>query len=169
MIMAKTAGTLGKKIEGFPDYTITNDGRVWSIKKKKWLKTFENIIKNRTNDQPYLRIALYKKEGIRKKIMVHRLVGLAYLDNPESKPFINHINGNKHDNRFKNLEWVTTKENSHHASRNNLNFKKLSDEQVRDIRTKFHGWSHQKIADYYGVSRKCISMIISRKRRVLVK
>lgn len=52
--------------------------------------------------------------------LVHRLVCLAFHDNPDNKREVNHINGNKQDNRAENLEWVTHQENMQHAWKTGL-------------------------------------------------
>ena len=60
------------------------------------------------------------KDGIRKNYTIHRLVALAFIPNPQNKKTINHINGNKLDNRVENLEWATEKENQLHKWNNGL-------------------------------------------------
>lgn len=65
----------------------------------------------------------YKRIGRGKahaESLVHRLVATAFIPNPDKLPFVNHIDGNKHNNHVDNLEWVTPKENTIHAWNNGL-------------------------------------------------
>jgi hypothetical protein len=107
-----------KQIEGFEDYLISLDGKVFSLKTMSFLK----LRKNRENG--YFRAELYQKNLTNNKksknLSVARLVANAYLPNPENKPTINHIDGNKENNCLLNLEWNTYSENNQHAIDNNL-------------------------------------------------
>jgi hypothetical protein len=66
------------------------------------------------NGYRYYRMDLYK-DTICKVYLVHRLVALAFIPNPDNKPEVDHINKNRIDNRIENLRWVTSKENKETA------------------------------------------------------
>jgi hypothetical protein len=93
-------------------YYISNHGRVKSFKYGK-----ERILK------PYLTGVpgnQYFSVEVNKKIKVHRLVAVAFIENPHNKPQVNHKDGNKLNNDIDNLEWVTHQENQQHAWGNGL-------------------------------------------------
>jgi hypothetical protein len=102
-----------RKIQGFENYEVDELGQVWSLPKKtrKGTRLIKALRHPKTG---YMYLDLCKDGGI-KKFTVHRLVALAYLPNPENKPQVNHINGDKTDNRLENLEWCTRSENQKHS------------------------------------------------------
>lgn len=95
-----------KEIPGY-DYKVSNTGKVYSNRRNKEMKL-------KTTKDGYKALTL-SKPNKRKEFTVHRLVALAFIDNPENKPQVNHINGIKDDNRASNLEWSTQSENQLHA------------------------------------------------------
>lgn len=97
-----------KTIEDYPNYMISNMGNVKAIKWHRGNK--EKEIKPYTTYKGYLRLGLCKN-GKRKQFQIHRLVAQAFIPNPENKPYIDHINTDRTDNRVENLRWVTNKEN----------------------------------------------------------
>src|SRR5215217_4957929 len=94
-------------IQGYEGiYQVSDSGEVMSVKDKFILKQFYT-------DKGYKRIALCKN-GEHKKYFVHRLVARGFVPNSLNKPFVNHVNGMKDDNRAENLEWCTSSENIIH-------------------------------------------------------
>ena len=107
-------------------YAVTRDGKVWSHTKKTnvgskggyrtdggmFLKLSPSVS---ASGKTYYRVAFRNKEGVRRSLLVHRLVAAAYIPNPDNLPFINHLNGVTTDNRVENLEWCTAKRNTQHA------------------------------------------------------
>lgn len=103
--------------EGF--YEVSSEGRVRSLDRivKKW--NGERAVPTRLlslseNSHGYLSITLCK-DGKAETKTVHRIVAEAFIPNNNHYPQINHINGNKHDNRVENLEWCSASQNVQHA------------------------------------------------------
>ena len=99
---------------------------------------------------------------------VHRLVASAYCDGFDPRLSVNHKDGNKLNNHYSNLEWVTLAENAKHAYRTGLykqigedcHFSKLSGADVQQIRGKLNdGCSQEELSKQYGISKSAISSI----------
>jgi hypothetical protein len=90
------ANELWEKIEDFPNYSISNCGRVRNDITCKDMKIYLKC--------GYFNISL-KNENVRRNFKVHRLVGKAFIPNPENKLEINHIDKNPQNNHVSNLEW----------------------------------------------------------------
>ena len=87
-----------KDIVGYEGlYAITEDGQVWSYRRQIFLKL-------KTQTCGYTQTTLHK-DGVRKQFLVHRLVALAFLPNPNNLPEVNHKDENKKNNHVSNLEW----------------------------------------------------------------
>lgn len=88
------------------DYSVSTEGEV--------RKDTTNYILSQSSQQDYKFVSLIIN-GKQKRMRVHRMVALAFIDNPDNKPYVNHINGKRYDNNVENLEWVTPSENIQHA------------------------------------------------------
>ena len=93
------------------NYSISSEGQVRNDLTNRILK--QQI----QNGYCHCTLSINKKP---KRCRVHRLVAIAFLDNPEKKEFVNHKDGNRQNNKVDNLEWVTPSENTKHAIQTGL-------------------------------------------------
>lgn len=95
-------------------YEVSHRGSVYNTESEKMLH-------QTNNSNGYLKVSLRLPDGTERSFLVHRLVALAFIPNdvPERNQ-VNHINGDKEDNRVSNLEWVTDQENKIHGVRTGL-------------------------------------------------
>jgi len=143
-----------KKIEGFEDYCITEDGRVISTKygKNKELKLTIN-----GKGRPTVKLF----GNTKKSIAVHRLVATAYVPNPNNKLQVNHIDGDKTNNHYTNLEWVTDMENKEHAFDNNL-IKKYPQPFRRKVAAMYGTGNYTmiQVAKMFGISNGSVQNMV---------
>lgn len=169
-----------KDIKGYESlYQISNLGRIMS--KSRIIKYSNGIVKNHTgkilnvymHNSGYYFISLRNKR-IRKNHFIHRLVAAHFVANPNNKPQVNHKDGNKLNNYYKNLEWVTASENGKHAYKNglsklqfgiNASQSKLTESDVLDIRNMYgsRNYSYNELANIFKVSSANIVAIVKRK------
>lgn len=105
-----------KPIEGYEGlYEVSNWGEVRSL---NYMKTGKiQLLKLHKDTKGYLRTGL-NKNGENNTHKIHRLVAEAFIPNPNNLPQVNHINENKTDNYWRNLEWVSNIDNANHGTRN---------------------------------------------------
>lgn len=160
------------------NYLISNHGRVKSISRLEEVESRRCKSYSRRRNGRYLRLIKnkigYIQVGINGKAeSVHRLVAIAFIDNPENKPQVNHKDLNKTNNIVTNLEWVTHKENARHAydagvypppqelfAGEKSIAAKLNNKQVKNIKLMLlNGSTLKYIAEKYGLCSSTIGWI----------
>lgn len=164
-----------KTIKDFPNYQVSNMGRIRSIdridsrgyyQKGKLLRPYKRL------KDGYLKINLYNKNTIHTKY-VHRIVLETFKCNTINNMECCHNNGNRSDNKIKNLRWGTHKENSldvikhgtqYYPSGSKHGMSKLTESQVLKIREKYNKENTNKkiLAKEYGVSYTTIREIVNK-------
>ena len=149
-----------KQIQGFKGYYVTEDGKVWSAKTKKFLS-----IVTSGNKGGYSRVMFNLSNDNRITKSVHRLVAEAYIPNPENKPEVAHINHDRNDNRVENLTWATRKENMNMG---------LADDRFIGIPRHTRGkikalyqtgkYSQYQLATMFSISQGRVSIIVREER-----
>ena len=150
-----------KNINGYGDYTIDTEGNVYSLRSSRYLHP------SLSNGYEFVRLynKLNKKGRSHK---VHRLVAQQFLDNPERKRCVNHLDGNRRNNRLSNLDWVTHKENKQHSievlgtalSGFRSNFSKLNENSVVAIHYLITRVPAGELAKAFRVTEQVIDEIL---------
>ena len=98
-----------KPIKDYPHLLISRTGRVWST-------TYDKELRPHLTNRGYLRVNLSKDKTV-KRVSVHRLVAEAFIPNPGNLPAVDHIDGDKLNNRVENLQWITQSDNTRKSCR----------------------------------------------------
>lgn len=148
-------------------YMVSNMGDVMHARSGRIVRAYTWLNKGRGKiHYPYFSAVV---GGEKKKIYFHQLVARTFIPNPLCLSQINHIDGNKNNNKVSNLEWTTPLENAKHARKIGLNncigeghpASKLKNENIGEIISLFSGGlSCRHIAERFDVSRQCISNIV---------
>ncbi len=145
-------------LDVYDNYAISNLGRLKNVKTGKLLVPVKK-------HNGYLAYHLCQ-DGKKKSFMAHRLVATYFIPNPENKPCVNHIDGDKENNMVLNLEWCTNQENTVHAQENKL---KEDNKPIlaTDLKTgeKAVFYSIGECASFLGTNRGSIHRVLTGKRR----
>ena len=138
-----------KIIEGFNGkYSATEDGRIINNEKDSEVCQWKDNV-------GYMQCIL-TFEGKKKYVRVHRIIALLFVENIENKPIVNHIDGDKTNNNYLNLEWCTNKENVQHFYDNNKIEKRSHSISVDGVIYK----SIREASEKTGLNRKTMSSIL---------
>jgi len=148
-----------KDVKGYEGlYKVSNLGHIKNSKGK--------LLKPTLRSNGYL-VKNLNKDGVKTQYKMHRIVCGAFIENPENKPDVNHIDGNKQNNKLTNLEWCNRSENMIHAVQTGLlkgkkrpNVK-LTNEQVAYIRKNYIPNDKE-----YGISALCKKFKINSRSTV---
>ena len=145
-----------KVITTHPNYEVSTLGNI----RRADTKEMKSLSKTSAG---YLKVTLYPNP---KTFVVHRLVAIEFLPNPDNKPQVNHIDSDRTNNTLSNLEWVTCQENMVHCASQNRSAKhqghlnptaRFTEEEVISIRES--NLQTKEIAEFYGVTPTSISAI----------
>lgn len=170
-----------KKIEGTDHYFISSHGRVKKVFVSKQKSPYKKALDRDVFLKPgktivaynpgyfFVRIRIY---GELKSLYNHRLVAQHFIPNPNNLPQVNHKDGNPHNNHLRNLEWVTPKQNIHHAwdlglaKKRSKNWNQRIDKAVVNEvhRLRNTGLPQTEIARIIRVHQSTISLILNKKK-----
>lgn len=172
------AGELWRPVVGYEGlYEVSNLGGVRSldriVSRGNQTLRLKGAIKNPAEDSYGYLQARLTKDGKGKLVLVHRLIAMAFIENPESLPEVNHLDLDKKNNAALNLEWSLHSDNMKHAGDRgrlcgymNKNKRiKLCPASVAGIREASRlGGTHRGIASSFGVSSTTVGNIVNHQR-----
>lgn len=166
-----------KTIPWAKNYKVSNTGKVYSFAKIKLgieLVPHSQPDKRKGTGSLYPYVSISDNDKKIKNYNIHRLVAEAFIPNPENKPQVNHIDGNKQNNFVTNLEWVTPKENTQHALAEKLlnppigercASSRFKESQVLEaIKLLSEGKPNCEVAKLTGIDDRAVSDIRNKKR-----
>lgn len=127
---------------------INDEGKIISFRRKNPV-----YIKGKVSQNGYHVAGLRNEKGTRKHLLVHRLVALAFLENKGDMPVINHINGDKLDNRVENLEWCDMSHNTQHAYDNGF---------CKNTTKKVELYIEDKLTKKFDKKKDCVEYLVSK-------
>lgn len=155
-----------KQLKNYPDYLVSDKGRVKSFKylKSKILKSHSNKVK-RSLESPYMRLIL-RLDGKSVNKYIHRLVAETFIGEIPKTHQVDHIDNNTVNNNLSNLRIITIAENAGKKGENNIK-SKLSNKDVLEIRKKALKKGRQgnihEIANAYNVTEGTIYHVLRNK------
>lgn len=169
-------GEVWKDVAGFEGlYKVSNFGRVRAI--GRGLRRGCIMTDKFDKLDGYMHLSL-TKDGVPHHFVIHRLVAIAFIPNPDNKPTVNHKDFNRCNNRAENLEWMTQKENNRYSIEAGhrkytekmrlgaYNRRSVKDEVVKMIMSDYdNGLKPSEIADKYNVTRPFVSRVVHGRLR----
>lgn len=162
---------LWKPLKEYKGIKVSSLGRVWKAANQR---RKERILTEFPKDRDgYCRCTVQKLDGTYTSQPVHRLIAKAFIANLDNKEAVNHINGNRTDNRVENLEWVTPRENVLHSYK--YGKRKickqvpkrtiLTDFQIAQIDTLRNYYTVNQIAKLFNIEYQSLKNIIHKKKQ----
>jgi hypothetical protein len=147
-------------IKNWEEYLIYNDGRVYSIKSNIFIKITDN-------GNGYKKVSIWQN-GINGQFYIHRLVAQHFIDNPDNKKYVDHIDRNKDNNHYTNIRWVTASENINNiAGESRYSVIRTSKWHNKELRYKvvelrLKGLKVSEVAKELNIPRQTVNSILKR-------
>lgn len=161
-------------IKDFPEYEISNLGRVRRAVDRimgRRIAVAGEILKPYQMKNGYYAIK-FKRHTIQKHFLIHRLVAIAFIDNPTQESCVNHVDGIRWNNRYTNLEWCSQATNMYHAAKmlksmahGSSHYRAvLTEKLVIDIHElRMQGFRPSRIARILGIHVRHIDNVVKRR------